>query len=56
LGYLNRIRVRRPEAYADLMLLRGRQLSRRYVADCEKPGVLLTTHPLLRFVAVCRDR
>jgi hypothetical protein len=36
LSYLNRIRVRRPEVYADLMLLRGRQLGERHLGALKR--------------------
>ena len=36
LGYLNRIRTRRPEVYADLVVLRGRQLGARHVGAVKR--------------------
>jgi hypothetical protein len=36
LSYLNRIRVRRPEVYADLMVLRGRQLGERHAGAVKR--------------------
>jgi hypothetical protein len=36
LGYLNRIRTRRPEVYADLVVLRGHQLGERHVGAVKR--------------------